>query len=248
MTPAEPLLTAPADPDNKDAHELSSSSQFLHEFTQQTEFIPLDASPFTQLQQDFSHIEEYAYPVPSQSPKSSLPLTPTNTTSSPEHSVHLPASLVSESLSQSPMNNSCQPSSSCYNYHTNSSPEASSFSQSPSCHSHHTNNSPQISSSPLSSSCPSPHSNSSPEVVSSPQSPSPQLSPRLIPCPPLTPLPAVQNSTSLTPNIPLAQRSSPRLLTPHIQPRYLETPQPTTLLASSITPTTLEPLQPCTAT
>lgn len=246
--PAEPLLTAPADTDNKDAHELSSSSQFLHEFTQQSEFIPLDASPFTQPQQDFSHIEEYAYPVPSQTPKMALPLEPTNTTSSPEHSVHLPASFVYESLSQSPMNNSCQPSSSCYTSHTNSSPEVNSSSQTSSCHSHHTNNSPHISSSPLSSSSPSPLSNNSPEVVSSPQSSSPQLSPRLIPCPPLTPLPAVQNSTSLTLNIPLAQLSSPRLPTPHIQPRYLETPQPTPLLPSSITPTTLDPLQPCTAT
>lgn len=255
VTPTELLLPTPINTDSKDTQELASSSEFLLEFDQQTEFIPLDASPFAQQPQEFSTLEEYAYPVPSQSTKLH------NALSSPEQPVQLSSPLTSESPSQS-LSNSFQISS-CSSPHINSpfeaisSPKSSStdslhasidvnpspMSSSP--HSTHTKNPPEVNSLPQTPSCHSPQANS-PEAGSSPQSSSPQLSPRLIPCPPLTPLPAVQNSVSLAPKIPLVQLKSPRIPTPNISTRYTETPQPTSLLP--ITSATLEPLHSCTAT
>lgn len=260
VMPSEMLLPTPADSDIKDTQELASSSQILIEFDQQTEFIPLDASPFAQEPQEFTALEEYAYPVLSQSPK--LP----NSLPSPEQPVHPSSPLTSESPSQS-LTNSCQPSS-CSSPHTNGflevisspqssssdslhvniSPEADSSPLPSSLHSAHANSPPKVDSPPQSPICHSPHANSPSEAGTSPQSSSPQLSPRMIPCPPLTPLPAAQSSTSLAPKIPPVQLSSPHLPTPHISTFYAETPQPASLLPSSITSTTLEPLQPCTAT
>lgn len=220
VTPAELILPTPADQDNEDTTHGLSSSQFLYEFHQQTESIPLDGSSFMQQSQDLSLLEEYAYPVPSQSTKSFPTLTPPNMTSSPDQSVHPPAS-------HGFTTNSCLPSSSCHSSHTNSSIEIDFSSKSSACLFHHADNSPEVNSSPQSSSC------HSPEAVSSPQSSSPQLSPRLIQCPSLTPLPAVQN-TSFSPKRTLADLASPRLPTPHIPSSYLETPQHSPLLPSSI--------------
>ncbi|KAK4316395.1 hypothetical protein Pmani_012445 [Petrolisthes manimaculis] len=188
-------------------------------FQAHTQFIPLVAPSFTHKEEPL-HLEEYAYPVPSQgsTPLCSLQekedcLSPHDSTSS-----HLQDNSPSESTS-------------VHISISSSNPDDASPSDCASLD--HSSHVPDI------KACPSPQHSSpqlSPRDIPTPEGSS------------LT-APSAQkvSSNHLGTNISFSHITSPRLTSPQISPLYLETPQPDAFLPRSVAATPIEGPQACPA-